>query len=152
MAEAVSGGPHSEAEGAVVIDPHGGPVGLDGSVFGNSDEAIWELEKAGLLGNVVPKAEPTPEAGPHLLRFRMRHKAERLASEGNVRDAVRYAVLSRVPVVRAHPKEIAAQLRIPEPEIRALFEEWAEVGWTYPTNVTFTIDPLGEATRDAWGS
>jgi len=132
-----------------LIDPHAGPVGF---ILGGTDERLDELEREGVLGNNVPKAEPTPEAEPHLLRFRMRNRAERLSREGDHREAVRRWVLSRVPVIRAHPKEVAESLRIPEVEVHALFAEWAETGWTAPTNVTFAIDPLGEATRDAWGS
>src|SRR5690606_29571863 len=47
MVEAVADGPHGGAVGDALIDPHAAPVG--GSLLNLSDEALDDLERAGLL-------------------------------------------------------------------------------------------------------
>lgn len=128
-----------------------------GPILNESDDALDALEREGVLGSNVPPIEITPDAFPYQRRFEMRRRASNLARTGmrddiptRVREAVRLHVLAKLPIVRAHPTQVAEDLRLPPELVAEMFADWAKVGWVNETGNERTIDPLGEATLEAW--
>ncbi|MFB7889298.1 hypothetical protein ACFCZ3_14760 [Cellulosimicrobium cellulans] len=138
-----------------MIDPHAGPIGTDGSVFGNSDEVVCELEKSGQLGSVVPRAEPTIDSEWHRRRFELHHRAQRIAraarrddDENRQREAMRLYVLSKMPTWGVSARSMAHDLQCTEAEARAFIADQIGAGWLAPTGSLNTLDGLGPATVD----
>lgn len=123
-----------------------------------SDEALNDLERAGLLGSRAPTVEMTESASSYDRRFRMRNRAKNLArvglrdgDEAKQREAVRLFLLARLPVVRAHAFALADDLHLPRELVAEQMRGYVDAGWIDPrTGDANLIDVLGEATLDVW--
>src|SRR5690606_28488918 len=148
MVEAVADGPHGGAEGDALIDPHAAPVG--GSLLNLNDEALDDLERAGLLGNEVPEIALTIDAEWHRRRFKLRHRAQRMAKaarldadETRQREAMRLYLLSKIPTWGVSARSMAYDLRCTEAEARVFIADQVGAGWLAPTDSPNTLDGLG---------
>ncbi|MGW6006209.1 hypothetical protein ACWFNS_04730 [Oerskovia enterophila] len=133
-------------------------AGTFNALLSESNKDLDELERAGLLGNRVPIVEMTESASPYGRRFRLRQRAKNLARTGvrgghedRMREAVRLDLLRRLPVIRAHPFAVAEDLYLPRDFVVAEYATYRDSGWTdVRTGNDHLLDPLGEATLDAW--